>query len=142
MQNGFSNGGSSYVNEVLNPVEDHYNQPRPSKSVGWANEDNLIQPHHHESYQEPIEHQAANPDILTENGYGMMGPPSHQQQPDGYLQVYNRNGSGGSNQDQYYNMQMQQMQHYHDQQQLYNLGAGGAIGSGKNWFFKVLPIDI
>ena len=134
MQNGFSNGGSSYVNEVLNPVEDHYNHPRPSKSVGWANEDNLIQPHHHESYQEPIEHQAANPDILTENGYGMMGPPSHnQQQPDGYLQVYNRNGSG-SNQDQYYNMQMQQMQHYHDQQQLYNLGAGGAIGSGKNWF--------
>ena len=135
MQNGFSNGGSSYVNEVLNPVEDHYNHPRPSKSVGWANEDNLIQPsHHHESYQEPIEHPAAgNPDILTENGYGMMGPPSHnQQQPDGYLQVYNSNGG---NQDQYsYNMQMQQMQHYHDQQQLYNLGAGGAIGSGKNWF--------
>jgi len=57
-----------------------------------------------------------------------MGPPSHnQQQPDGYLQVYNSNGG---NQDQYsYNMQMQQMQHYHDQQQLYNLGAGGNIGS-------------
>ena len=138
MQNGFGNqggggGGSSYVNEVLNPVEDHYNHQvaRPAKSVGWA-EDNLIQPVAH-NYQEPIEHRA--PDILTENGYGMMGPPH---QPDGFLY----NGGGGNQQDQYYNMQVQQ---YHDQQQLYNLGVGGApVGSGRTtyFYFTILAIYI
>ena len=62
MQNGYGStgggavaaagAGASYVNEVVNPVEDHYNrsglsqqQPQQPKSVGWA-EDNMIQPAH------------------------------------------------------------------------------------------------
>ena len=55
MQNGYGNSASvqppsAYVNEVVNPVEDHYNrsglsQPSQPKSVGWA-EDHMIQPAH------------------------------------------------------------------------------------------------